>query len=304
VLATAATLSACGGASPSGVAVRVGASTIGTGAVAREIAALALEGVAPVPPRYSACIAHLEQSQPGSIASVVEQECAQQYAALHTQALEALILARWLSGQAGAQRLRPAGGESPGQLPERLAQAVGVHEQAIGEAGIASYYAANPRRYEHPEQRYINIVEHLHSEAEARRVEHRFTPGASMESAGVHEVFAKLPASEIVPRKRAILKAIFAAAPHTLVGPLPLNDLWCFFEVSRVIPRTVEPLAQVHDEIAAQLTGERRQRALARAVAAWRRKWRARTHCSPGYVVQKCSEYRGARAPEAPLVFN
>jgi hypothetical protein len=120
----------------------------------------------------------------------------------------------------------------------------------------------------------------------------------------IHESFVKMKPAEVPPNKTAILRAIFAAKANTLVGPLPLNGMWCFFQVTHVVPGVVQPLASVQGAIARQLASDRQRRELPRLVAAWRAKWIARTDCRPGYVVQKCRQYRGPKAPEDPLAFD
>jgi hypothetical protein len=61
---------------------------------------------------------------------------------------------------------------------------------------------------------------------------------------------------------------------------------------------------QVRRSIAASLAHERWVRALRIFIIAWRRKWTAKTDCQPGFVVQKCRQYRGPRFPGDPLALN
>ena len=290
---------------------------------------MAPEHVVPDPPRYKACIAHQEALSPDSIAVAVKEECAQQYQELRQRVLGFLIASHWLLGEAAERGIGVSGGEVQGRLQvtsgarpadehadeaqfaieaEVAAALLRRHltsgEAPITEAQAIAYYKQNVKRYETPEERNIDIVERIHSEAAARRVKSRLAPGASMSKAAIHESFTRMDPAEIVPNKRAILRAIFAAKPGVLVGPLPLNGMWCFFQVTRIVPAVVQSFASVHAAIAQQLAGERQQRRLAGLVAAWRRKWTARTDCRPGYVVQKCRQYDGPRAPEDPHAFD
>jgi hypothetical protein len=172
-----------------------------------------------------------------------------------------------------------------------------------------AYYSHNIARYERRERRYIDIVERIPTRRAAQASLNDFKRRGGMPSVvphgwALHEVFDREDFAGVVPPKRAILEAIFAAAPRTVVGPLRLNGQWCFFEVTRVTPRAVKPFEAVRPSIERRLAAEDERARLTAFIAAWRRKWTARTHCSSGYVVQKCSEYRGARTPEGPTSFS
>jgi foldase protein PrsA len=325
----AAAIAGCGGGSDQPVAIEVGSSAIAKPTVAHWMAVMAPEHVVPDPPRYSACIARQAALSPQSIASVVKQECAQQYQALRERALGFLISSRWLLDEAAdrgvaipaaqvRQRLQAQSGERPAGesaadaklaaeaelAPTLIRERLTSGQPQITRAQVAAYYKQNIERYETPERRDIDIVERLPSKAAAQRAMSRLTAGPSMAKVAIHESFSKTNPAEVPPNKTAILHAIFMAKPNVLVGPLPLNEQWCFFEVTRVVPPVVQPLASLRDQIARQLAAERQRRALARAVAAWRAKWIARTDCRPGYVVQKCRQYRGAKAPEDATAFD
>jgi foldase protein PrsA len=61
------------------------------------------------------------------------------------------------------------------------------------------------------------------------------------------------------------------------------------FEVKRVIPAEQKPLSQVEASIRQTLPAALYQSALGAFVASWRKRWRARTDCEPGYVVSRCN---------------
>jgi hypothetical protein len=78
---------------------------------------------------------------------------------------------------------------------------------------------------------------------------------------------------------------------NVLIGPLKAGVDFFVFEVTRITPARQLPLAAVRNSISKHLTETSRREALANFISAWRRRWRARTICQPGYVVQECSEY-------------
>ncbi|HEV2974447.1 MAG TPA: hypothetical protein VGX69_05560, partial [Solirubrobacteraceae bacterium] len=97
---------------------------------------------------------------------------------------------------------------------------------------------------------------------------------------------------------------IFKAPLHVLTGPIRLNNLYFVIEITRIAHPYVQSLAQERTAIAKRLTEARERRTLAAFVAAWRRRWLARTSCQPGFVVQKCRQYSGPEAAEDPLQLN
>lgn len=307
-LATILALAGCGGGAPDGVAVRVGDSTITKETVDRWMSVMAPEHFVPDPPRFAACIARQVAFSPQSIAAAIKQECRQQYQALKHRALSALISSQWLIDEAAALGLKVSGrgaGPTAAQVAAAdIRQVLTQGEAKISPAQVVAYYGHNIKRFERPEKRFFELFQPLLSAAAARKAMREVAHGRSRSKLAIRESLDRHDLADVVPWKRGIEKAIFAAKPHTLVGPLRLRSFWGFFEVTRVIPRAVKPLVRVRHAIQQQLAGEQQRSTLASFIGAWRRKWIARTDCSPGYVVQKCRQYRGHRAPEDPLAFN
>jgi hypothetical protein len=76
---------------------------------------------------------------------------------------------------------------------------------------------------------------------------------------------------------------------------------WVLAVVKKLIPAGIQPLVVVRAEVMKTLAVERRERMLRSFAATYVRKWTARTSCSSGYVVQRCSQYRGSLTREDPL---
>jgi len=312
VIAMGSCLLGCGGAGSQGsVVARVAGVPITRQMLDRRMTVIAPEHRVPDAPRYTDCIAHQEALVPESLAATVKEECQQQYQALKRQALDVLISSEWLLAEASRLGLQ-APSRSAQQEPVAAAQTEAARirgrlaksERAITAQQIASYYKANISRFERRERRYIDIVEKLPSEAMARVAMSDLAGAGNGSGAFLHESFDRPVASEVVPPRRRIMRAIFAARPHVVVGPLPLFGHYAVFEVTRIVPSHRQPLAQVRTSIERQLAGEQQRRTLARFVMAWRTRWISRTDCQPGDVMHKCRQYRGPLAPEAPLDFS
>jgi PPIC-type PPIASE domain len=318
---------ACGGGVHDEVAVRIGDTTISKSTVDHWISVMAPEHVAPDPPRYNACIARQQSFSPQAPAAGFEQECRQQYEGLRLRALDLLISSQWLIGEATARGVEPsdqevasglaasgalagAGGtDASPTMRSKLAaaalrEALTKNEAKVSDAEVAAYYRGHIQQFERPEKRFFALFEPLADEQAARTAMRAVAQGRDRAKLAVPESLVYAKAADVVPWKRGIERAIFAAKPHVLVGPLPLRRIWCFFEVTHVTPRVVKPMAKVHDAIVRQLEEQRQRRTLAGFISRWREKWIAMTDCSPAYVVQKCRQYRGTKAPEDPLAFN
>ena len=101
---------------------------------------------------------------------------------------------------------------------------------------------------------------------------------------------------------RAVLRGpvgvAFTARPGVLVGPIAVSrSLYYLIEVDRIQPAMVETLSDARRVIDTQLRRERQRRTLDSFVKAATAEWIVRTRCEPGFVVAKCAQYTGRRAP-------
>jgi hypothetical protein len=341
-LAAALGCAGCASAESTHTIARVGGVAITTATLAHRMAIVAPEHVVPDPPRYTACIARLRSITPHGLTAGLARECRDEYAALKREALDHLISSQWLIGEASgeglgvsdqavAHRLQQkkasfANGSAEDQesltvtartpadlefetrtelAKERIRQALAQHEPKVTRAQTVAYYRRNISRYRTWEQRRFYIVENLESAASARRLTSEFACGEKHIAAmSLRESLDRRNLAGYTGEKRRIADAIFAAKPHVVAEPVELNHYYFLFEVTRVTPAYVKPLAQVRAAIARQLADEAQKRRLVRFVTAWRTRWIAKTDCSPGYVIQKCAQYNGHRVPEDPHGLN
>jgi PPIC-type PPIASE domain/SurA-like N-terminal domain len=260
-----------------------------------------------------------------------------QYDALRREVLELLISQRWLVEQAAeqglgvtaqevsqrlAQRRRSFGGEAGfdeslraidhsladletelrGEIAaEKLRRRALEGAPAVTRAQIASYYDRHRADFYVPEQRHFYIVENLKSAAAARTLRREFLQGRrSIARNSLRESLYRGQRGSPAEH-RIIYNAIFAAKLRVLTQPILINHFYFLVEITRIEPSKQRTLAEASGEIARKLTGERRRRALAAFTDAWAARWRARTSCSPGYVVHRCRQYRGPRTGHEAL---
>ena len=177
----------------------------------------------------------------------------------------------------------------------RLRDAVEKRVSALTTAKVAGYYAHHRRNFYVPDQRVVYLIEGIHEYAHAVALARQVRPGVKLTKPWFREVVFRSP--EVAdPGKLAHM--VFAATPGRVAGPTSFFGHWALAVVKKLMPAGVQPLVAVKAALSKNLTVGRRERALKRFAAAYVRKWTARTSCSAGYVVQKCSEYRGTPRAE------
>jgi parvulin-like peptidyl-prolyl isomerase len=198
-------------------------------------------------------------------------------------------------------------------LAEGIRQAIARKTAQISHAQVVSYYNQHKQAFGVPEQRDLHIVGAA-SEAEAERAKREIASGKSFAT-----VVKKLPsgAQPIFSVEGLVLgyesgqyhqvplnRAIFAARPHVLSGPVGVTRGYYVFEITRVHPVQQKSLAQSETAIKQALPTELFNSALPAFVSTWRARWISRTDCNEGYVVAKCRQFTPSAGspPESPYV--
>lgn len=324
---------------PSANAATVNGLPVTTAAVKHWMSVLAPQHAVPEPPDYRACIER-KRTVESATSTELREGCSEEYAELRETALDLIVATEWMVSEAAhrhvpvsamqvqqrvaARRRAYAGVGGEAQFQEalkatahtladlelelrwelaakRLRRAVLAREPAVSGAELLDYYRVHIARFRVPEQRTIDIVENLKSEREARQVIDRIHRGTDIAALGVpDESFYSTEIAETRGEKQKILKAIFAATPHTIAPVVELNHLYFVFEVTQATPAHLTPFARVRKEIAKRLERKRDQKALAQFFTGWRQAWIARTSCTPGYVAPVCKQYHGLNVFEPP----
>lgn len=317
---------------------RVGDSEISRATLAHWMTVLAPRHAVPDPPLYRACIRRSRTLAPRRGEGQLRQECGRSFEQLQARALRSLISSRWLVGEAASEgvpvsqrevergiaereRAFPGGRREFVTSLEAISQTVSDVELEVrselaadklrrrhavahvSEGEVASYYAHRVSRFRVAERRYFDILEFLPSAAAARRLIGEVEHGKNLADMSLHESLRRTSPS-VQGVKRPLYEAIFAARLHAIVGPVRIKHAYFVVEVTRITPASLKTLAQVRGAITKRLTAERRRASLAAFIRSWRSRWTARTDCRPGYVIQKCRQYAGRKAPEDPLTLE
>jgi len=324
VVVAGALLTGCDDDAGKSVVALVGQRPITKRALQGWMAVVAPEHAVPDPPRYSACVARQNNVEFQSLPELARQECDQHFRAIKQQALSELISAAWLVEEARHDGLSISG--------EAIASAVASHRQALASIGAndedvklkveaelaaaqlrrwlqahrptitrseaARYYRRHLKDFERPEWRNFYIAENF-TLSQAHRFLEEVTRGRKhMAASALHESFPRSAIATVDRAHKTAMRAIFDAEAHVLSGPVKLNGSYAVFEVTRTTPRRVRPFAQVAASLEAQLAQAGLERFQTRFLTIVRQRWTTNTSCQPGYVVQKCREYRGTHATE------
>jgi foldase protein PrsA len=170
---------------------------------------------------------------------------------------------------------------------------------------VARYYEENKRRYFLPQWRDLEILTNYDKNLvlRAKREIESGTPFL--------DVARRMPTPDpeapgglqhlvAGTEEREFEEVIFAAKPHVLVGPAKLAVYYLFKVLNGRLAHQ-QTLTQAEWKIRRELAP---RQASTKLLAPFTAKWIAKTDCRPAYVVQRCRQYRGPKAPEDPLMFN
>jgi foldase protein PrsA len=302
-----------------GVVARVGPYTIGAQAFknayaeAVEAEPAATRAVA-VPPGFASCVARLTGIAKSLNLTLppktrLTAKCKERYETTKDAILSRAILGLWVAAEAKGLGLSVSLGPQDDligsrlqaesrRLTKRMSDDLLAPVAALTRAQLRSYYEAHSQVFAVPAQRDLRIVRVAGAGA-AERIKREIASGRTFASAernlprqpqeSVHGFVARYEWGDF--REPVLNEAIFAAKLHALEGPLRVSALYGYFvfEVLRDYPSHQRPFVQVAHKVFAQLPGKLRQERLASFSSAWTARWRARTMCSPGYVVELCA---------------
>jgi foldase protein PrsA len=93
--------------------------------------------------------------------------------------------------------------------------------------------------------------------------------------------------------------AVFNTATGELTGSVKYQTNYVLVEVVKLNPEKVQSLDEVKSQIESTLAQETQQTFFSEFVADYQTKWEARTFCADGYVVERCSNFKGNGHPKS-----
>jgi foldase protein PrsA len=172
-------------------------------------------------------------------------------------------------------------------------------KKQVGEAAVAKYYNEHKSLYGEPERRDLRLVL-TKTEAAAAQAKKEIESGKSFASVAKSKSIdptsksngGEVPGVVKGEEQKALSEAAFAAKQGVLSGPVKTPFGYYIFEVKATHPATQQGLAQVKAAVKQQLSSQQQQTALTKFVKEFKDRWKARTECRTGYVVQDCQQYK------------
>jgi parvulin-like peptidyl-prolyl isomerase len=87
----------------------------------------------------------------------------------------------------------------------------------------------------------------------------------------------------------SLKKPIFGAATGELVGPLKVENTYLIVEVVKLNAAKTKSFAEAKAEVSATITEKKQEETLAAFFRNLNSKWKARTYCAKGFIVEPCS---------------
>jgi len=190
-----------------------------------------------------------------------------------------------------------------------------IQKQVTEEAPIPSkneikdyYEAAKSSQYTTPESRDIRVIKN----PDKAKVEEAKAALEKDDSIKSWETVAKKYSTDTTKSTGGLQSAVtegsgtlqeplegevFSAEQGELEGPLTEGKVYTLFEVMKITPEKVQSLDEAKSQISAQLAEQAKQQTFAAFVQHYGTKWQSRTFCASGFVIARCSNFKGSGRP-------
>jgi foldase protein PrsA len=182
---------------------------------------------------------------------------------------------------------------------QKLQQKILKSTPKVTQAQIQKYYNENKSRYGVPEKRSLQVIL-TKTEAAAKSAKKEVESGKSFASVAKSKSIdpvsktkgGLLPEVAKGQEEKSLDTAIFAAQKGVLTGPIKTAFGYYIFKVLSSKAGSQQTLAQVQASIKQQLSSTGQQTAFSKFVKDFKKKWKAKTDCRTGFVVEDCKQYK------------
>ncbi len=192
-------------------------------------------------------------------------------------------------------------------LASKIRDKVVKGKDKVSDAQIQDFYNKNKARFAQPERRDLLVVL-TKGKAKADAAKKAIKGGQSWKA--VAKKFSideaskaqggKLPAQAKGTLEKQLDAAVFKAKKGQLSGPVKTQFGFYLFEVTKVTPASQQTLEQAKETIRQTLQSQNQQKALEKFSKDYSERWKEKTDCREGYVIQQCKQ--GPKATPTPSV--
>jgi foldase protein PrsA len=190
-------------------------------------------------------------------------------------------------------------------LASKIRDKVVKGKDKVSDAQIEKFYNENKARFAQPERRDLLVVL-TKGKAKADAARKSLQGGQSWKS--VAKKFSideaskaqggKLPAQAKGTLEKQLDAAVFKAKKGRLSGPVKTQFGYYVFEVTKVTKASQQTLEQAKETIRQTLQAQNQQKALESFSKEYSERWKEKTDCREGYVIQQCKQ--GPKATPTP----
>lgn len=187
-------------------------------------------------------------------------------------------------------------------LATKLTRKIQDSAAPVTDAQISSYYARNRTQFAVPERRDVELIL-ARSQAQANAAKAAVQGGMSWAAAAKkYSTDAASKATGGVLRgvsqgqqDRAFDTAAFSAKKGVIVGPIKGQFGYYVIRVAAITPAQQTSLAAARAQISSMLQQQNQQQKMAAFIRDFQSRWKSKTNCRTGYVVQLCSNAPAVR---------
>lgn len=190
-------------------------------------------------------------------------------------------------------------------LASKIRDKVVKGKDTVSDAQIQDFYNKNKARFAQPERRDLEVVltkgkakadaamKELKSGKSFKQVAKKYSIDEASKAQG-----GKLPAQAKGTLEKQLDEAVFSAKKGKLKGPVKTQFGYYVFKVDKITPASQQSLEQAKETIRQTLQSQNQQKALAAFSKDYSDRWKAKTDCREGYVIQQCKQ--GPKATPTP----
>ena len=182
-------------------------------------------------------------------------------------------------------------------LATKIRDKVVKGKDRVSDAQIQDFYNKNKQRFAQPERRDLRVVL-TKGKAKADAARRALRSGQSFKAVSkklsIDEASkaqgGKLPAQAKGTLEKQLDEAVFAAEKGKLSGPVKTQFGFYLFEVTKVTPASQQTLEQAKETIRQTLQSQNQQKALETFSKDYSKRWKEKTDCREGFVIQQCKQ--------------
>ena len=192
-------------------------------------------------------------------------------------------------------------------LATKIRDKVVKGKDTVSDAQVQEFYDKNKQRFAQPEKRDLRVVL-TKGKAKADAARRALRSGQSWKA--VSKEFSiddaskaqggKLPAQAKGTLEKQLDEAVFAARKGKLSGPVKTQFGFYLFEVTKVTPASQQTLEQAKETIRQTLQSQNQQKALETFSKEYSDRWKEKTDCRDGFVIQQCKQGPDATPTPTP----